>query len=92
MAVIYLASSSAGLSSSNLILSGIIVSAILSAGVSFIKYEQISGIIGFVGLMVPHIMRKLTGPDNLPADTGLDFRGSHSAAGRGHPDPGRAAA
>ena len=145
MAVIYLASSSAGLSSSNLILSGIIVSAILSAGVSFIKYmvdEQVSviifwlmgsfgsktwsyvwltlgtlaaglgvcgycsremnvmalgsrtaaslgvdtqkvrmvllitaslvsavcvsvsGIIGFVGLLVPHIMRTLTGPDN----------------------------
>jgi iron complex transport system permease protein len=145
LAVIYLASSSAGLSSSNLILSGIIVSAILSAGVSFIKYmvdEQVSviifwlmgsfgskswadvwltlgalcigvcvcgyfsrelnvlalgsrtaaslgvdtrkvrlillitasfvsavcvsvsGIIGFVGLLVPHIMRTLTGPDN----------------------------
>ena len=145
MAVIYLASSSTGLSSSNLILSGIIVSAILSAGVSFIKYmvdEQVSviifwlmgsfgsktwsdvwltfgaliaglgvcgyfsrelnvmalgsrtatslgvdtqkvrmillitaslvsavcvsvsGIIGFVGLLVPHIMRTLTGPDN----------------------------
>ena len=140
-----MASSSAGLSSSNLILSGIIVSAILSAGVSFIKYmvdEQVnviifwlmggfgsktwadvwltfgtvaagvcicgyfsrelnvlalgsrtaaslgvdtrkvrmillitaslvsavcvsvSGIIGFVGLLVPHIMRTLTGPDN----------------------------
>jgi iron complex transport system permease protein len=145
LAVIFLASSSAGLSSSNLILSGIIVSAILSAGVSFIKYmvdEQVnviifwlmggfgsktwadvwltfgtvaagvficgyfsrelnvlalgsrtaaslgvdtrkvrmillitaslvsavcvsvSGIIGFVGLLVPHIMRTLTGPDN----------------------------
>lgn len=145
LAVIYLASSSTGLSSSNLILSGIIVSAILSAGVSFIKYmvnEQVSviifwlmgsfgaktwtdvwltfgalagggcvcgyfsrelnvlalgsrtaaslgvdtarvrlillitaslvsavcvsvsGIIGFVGLLVPHIMRSLTGPDN----------------------------
>jgi iron complex transport system permease protein len=145
LAVIYLASSSAGLSSNNLILSGIIVSAILSAGVSFIKYmvdEQVSviifwlmgsfgsktwtdvwltvgalttgvcvcgyfsrelnvmalgsrtaaslgvdtrkvrmillitaslvsavcvsvsGIIGFVGLLVPHIMRTLTGPDN----------------------------
>lgn len=145
VAVVYLASSSSGLSSSNLILSGIIVSAILSAGVSFIKYmadEQVSviifwlmgsfgsktwtdvwlvmitilagfcicmyysrelnlmalgsrsatslgvdtrkirmvllvtaslvsavcvsvsGIIGFVGLLVPHIMRTLTGPDN----------------------------
>jgi iron complex transport system permease protein len=145
LAVIYLASSSSELSSSNLILSGIIVSAILSAGVSFIKYmadEQVniiifwlmgsfgskawadvqvifitllagfgicgyysrdlnvmalgmrtatslgvdirkvrlillitaslvsavcvsvSGIIGFVGLLVPHIMRTLTGPDN----------------------------
>jgi iron complex transport system permease protein len=143
--VIYLSSSSAGFSSSNLILSGIIVAAILSAGISFIKYiadEQVSviifwlmgsfgsktwtdvsltflfvgigliifmyfardlnlmslgnrtasslgvdtkkvtigllvtasliaaicvsvsGIIGFVGLLVPHMMRFLTGPDN----------------------------
>jgi len=31
---------------------------------------SVSGIIGFVGLLVPHIMRTLTGPDNrklLPA-------------------------
>ena len=143
--VIYLSSSSAGFSSSNLILSGIIVAAILSAGISFLKYiadEQVSviifwlmgsfgsktwtdvsliflfvcigliifmyfardlnlmslgnrtasslgvdtkkvaivllvtasliaaicvsvsGIIGFVGLLVPHMMRFLTGPDN----------------------------
>ena len=143
--VIYLSSSSAGFSSSNLILSGIIVAAILSAGISFIKYiadEQVSviifwlmgsfgsktwtdvgltsvfvcigliifmyfardlnlmalgnrtasslgvdtrkvtiillvtasliaavcvsvsGIIGFVGLLIPHMMRFLTGPDN----------------------------
>jgi iron complex transport system permease protein len=143
--VIYLSSSGAGFSSSNLILSGIIVAAILSAGISFIKYiadEQVSviifwlmgsfgsktwtdvsltflfvglgliifmyfardlnlmslgnrtasslgvdtkkvtiallvtasliaaicvsvsGIIGFVGLLVPHMMRFLTGPDN----------------------------
>ncbi len=145
LAVIYLASPGDGLSSGNLILSGIIVSAILSAGVSFIKYmadEQVgviifwlmgsfasqtwadvwlttgtlilgtgvsmyfsrelnvmalgartatslgvdiqrvrlillitaslvaavcvsvSGIIGFVGLLTPHIMRTLCGPDN----------------------------
>jgi iron complex transport system permease protein len=143
--VIYLSSSGAGFSSSNLILSGIIVAAILSAGISFIKYiadEQVSviifwlmgsfgsktwtdvsltflfvglgliifmyfardlnlmslgnrtasslgvdtkkvtiallvtasliaaicvsvsGIIGFVGLLIPHMMRFLTGPDN----------------------------
>jgi iron complex transport system permease protein len=143
--VIYLSSSSGGLSSNNLILSGIIVAAILSAGISFLKYvadEQVaviifwlmgsfgsktwtdvgltflfilagfsgfmyfardmnlmslgnrtarslgvdtrrvtifllvmaslvaaicvsvSGIIGFVGLLVPHMMRFLTGPDN----------------------------
>jgi iron complex transport system permease protein len=144
-AVVYLSSGSGGLSSSNLILSGIIVAAILSAGISFLKYvadEQVaviifwlmgsfasktwvdvaltlaavagglavflyfarelnlmalgsqmasslgvdtrrvtllllstaslvaavcvsvSGIIGFVGLLVPHIMRLATGPDN----------------------------
>ena len=143
--VIYLSSSSGGVSSNNLILSGIIVAAILSAGISFLKYiadEQVaviifwlmgsfgsktwidvsltllfvgtgfcvflffardlnlmslgnrtasslgvdtkrvtiillvtaslvaaicvsvSGIIGFVGLLVPHMMRLLTGPDN----------------------------
>ena len=143
--VIYLSSSAAGLSSNNLILSGIIVAAILSAGISFLKYvadEQVSviifwlmgsfgsktwtdvalvaavvcigffvfiyyardlnlmslgsrsaaslgvdtgrvtlvllatasfvaamcvsvsGIIGFVGLLVPHIVRLITGPDN----------------------------
>ena len=143
--VIYLSSSSGGLSSNNLILSGIIVAAILSAGISFLKYvadEQVaviifwlmgsfgsktwtdvgltflfilsgfsvfmffardmnlmslgnrtasslgvdtkkvtvlllvtaslvaavcvsvSGIIGFVGLLVPHMMRLVTGPDN----------------------------
>jgi iron complex transport system permease protein len=143
--VLYLSSSSGGLSSTNLILSGIIVAAILSAGISFLKYvadEQVaviifwlmgsfgsktwadvgltflfilvgfltfmfyardmnllslgdrtasslgvdtrkvtvfllitasliaaicvsvSGIIGFVGLLVPHMMRLLTGPDN----------------------------
>lgn len=143
--VIYLSSASGGLSSNNLILSGIIVAAILSAGISFLKYvadEQVSiiifwlmgsfasrtwtdvtltlffvcggsvififfardlnlmslgnrtasslgvdtrkvtlillitaslvsavcvsvsGIIGFVGLLVPHMMRSLTGPDN----------------------------
>jgi iron complex transport system permease protein len=143
--VIYLSSTSGGLSSNNLILSGIIVAAILSAGISFLKYvadEQVaviifwlmgsfgsktwtdvgltflfilagfsgfmffardmnlmslgnrtalslgvdtrrvtvlllvtaslvaaicvsvSGIIGFVGLLVPHMMRLLTGPDN----------------------------
>ncbi len=144
-AVIYLSAGSGGLSSNNLILSGIIVAAILSAGISFLKYvadEQVAviifwlmgsfasktwgdvgltgacvaagasvfwyfarelnlmslgnqmasslgvdtrrvtlillaaasvvaavcvsvaGIIGFVGLLVPHIMRLLSGPDN----------------------------
>jgi iron complex transport system permease protein len=144
-AVIYLSTGSGALSSNNLILSGIIVAAILSAGISFFKYvadEQVaviifwlmgsfasktwgdvgltaacisagvsvflffarelnlmslgnqmasslgvdtrrvtlillatasvvaavcvsvSGIIGFVGLLVPHIMRLLSGPDN----------------------------
>jgi len=143
--VIYLSSSSGGVSSNNLILSGIIVAAILSAGISFLKYiadEQVaviifwlmgsfgsktwmdvsltlplvgigfcvfifyardlnlmslgnrtasslgvdtrrvtitllitaslvaaicvsvSGIIGFVGLLVPHLMRLIAGPDN----------------------------
>jgi iron complex transport system permease protein len=143
--VIYLSSTSGGLSSNNLILSGIIVAAILSAGISFLKYvadEQVaviifwlmgsfasktwgdvvltlvfvgagfatfmffardlnlmslgertasslgvdtrrttliflvtaslvsavcvsvSGIIGFVGLLVPHMMRAVSGPDN----------------------------
>jgi iron complex transport system permease protein len=143
--VVYLSSARGGFSSSNLILSGIIVAAILSAGISFLKYvadEQVSiiifwlmgsfasrtwadvlmtssflclgflviifyardlnlmslgnrtasslgvdtgrltlillvtaslvtaicvsvsGIIGFVGLLVPHMMRFLTGPDN----------------------------
>jgi len=143
--VIYLSTSSGGISSNNLILSGIIVAAILSAGISFLKYiadEQVaviifwlmgsfgsktwtdvwltvalvgfgfgvfvfyardlnlmslgnraasslgvdtrrvtiillitaslvaavcvsvSGIIGFVGLLVPHMMRLITGPDN----------------------------
>jgi len=143
--VIYLSSASGGVSSNNLILSGIIVAAILSAGISFLKYiadEQVaviifwlmgsfgsktwmdvsltlalvgigctvfifyardlnlmslgnrtasslgvdtrkvtitllitaslvaaicvsvSGIIGFVGLLVPHMMRLITGPDN----------------------------
>jgi cobalamin transport system permease protein len=143
--VIYLSSAAEGLSSNNLILSGIIVAAILSAGISFFKYladEQVSviifwlmgsfasktwtdvtltlifvslgfliflffardlnlialgdraasslgvdtkkvplillvtaslvtavcvsvsGIIGFVGLLVPHMMRFSTGPDN----------------------------
>lgn len=143
--VIYLSSDGSGLSSTNLILAGIIVAAILSAGLSFIKYvadEQVSviifwlmgsfaartwtdvglvtmavslgvavctffardlnllalgerpaaalgvdfqrvtlallvtaslvaavcvavsGIIGFVGLLVPHLMRMLVGPDN----------------------------
>lgn len=144
--VIYLSSSAGGLSSNNLILSGIIVAAILAAGISLLKYiadEQVaviifwlmgsfasqtwanvvltlvciglgflvfiffardlnlmsmgeraaaslgvdtrrtmlilliaaslvsavcvsvSGIIGFVGLLIPHMMRALTGPDNL---------------------------
>lgn len=143
--VIYLSSTGDRLSSNNLILSGIIVAAILSAGISFLKYvadEQVSviifwlmgsfgsknwtdvlltlvsvgtglmvfiyysrdlnlialgertastmgvdtkkiplilliaasliagicvsvsGIIGFVGLLVPHMMRHMTGPDN----------------------------
>jgi iron complex transport system permease protein len=143
--VIYLSSDGGGLSSNNLILSGIIVAAILSAGISFLKYvadEQVSviifwlmgsfgsktwmdviltfvcvglgfgvfvffsrdlnllslgnrtasslgvdtkkaplallvtaslvsavcvsvsGIIGFVGLLIPHIVRSVTGPDN----------------------------
>jgi iron complex transport system permease protein len=150
-AVIYLSADGSGLSSTNLILSGIIVAAILSAGLSLVKYvadEQVSviifwlmgsfaartwadvglvacavgmgalactyfardlnllalgerpaaalgvdfqrvtlillitaslvaavcvavsGIIGFVGLLVPHLMRMLVGPDNrrlLPA-------------------------
>ena len=46
--VVYLSSSSGGLSSNNLILSGIIVAAILSAGISFLKYvadEQVAVII-----------------------------------------------
>jgi len=46
--VIYLSSSGEGLSSNNLVLSGIIVAAILSAGISFLKYvadEQVSVII-----------------------------------------------
>ncbi len=143
--VIYLSSSGGGLSSNNLILSGIIVSAILSAGISLLKYladekvsviifwlmgsfaskswldvimtlsvvsvgfliaiyyardlnlislgersasslgvntgrvtlillvtasliaavcVSVSGIIGFVGLLVPHMIRFITGPDN----------------------------
>ncbi len=143
--VIYLSSSSGGVSSNNLILSGIIIAAILSAGISFLKYiadEQVaviifwlmgsfasktwldvlltallvgigfciviyyardlnlmslgnrsasslgvdtrrvtlallitaslmaaicvsvSGIIGFIGLLIPHMMRLITGPDN----------------------------
>jgi cobalamin transport system permease protein len=143
--VTYLAASGGGISSTNLILSGIIVAAILSAGISFLKYiadervsviifwlmgsfgsrtwadvgltflfvtggflifmffardlnlmslgnrtasslgvdtqrvtlallitasliaavcVSVSGIIGFVGLLVPHMMRLLTGPDN----------------------------
>ena len=143
--VMYLSASGGGLSSNNLILSGIIVAAILSAGISLLKYiadEQVavivfwlmgsfasktwadvaatavfvaggmlvclyyardlnllslgdrtaatlgvetrrvtlillvtasliaaacvsvSGIIGFVGLLVPHMMRSITGPDN----------------------------
>lgn len=144
--VIYLSADVGGLSSNNLILSGIIIAAILSAGISFLKYladEQVgviifwlmgsfasrtwtdvafvsvavitglvifliyardlnllslggrtasslgvntgkvtlillvsasllsaacvsvSGIIGFVGLLVPHLMRSITGPDNF---------------------------
>ncbi|WP_276571888.1 FecCD family ABC transporter permease [Desulfonema magnum] len=143
--VLYLSSSSGGVSSNNLILSGIIVASILTAGLSFLKYladehvsvivfwlmgsfgsrtwgdvgitllfvmigfsislffsrdlnllamgdrtasslgvearrvmlmmlitaslvaavcVSVSGIIGFVGLLVPHMMRSLTGPDN----------------------------
>ena len=143
--VIYLSATGGGLSSNNLILSGIIVAAILSAGISFLKYVadeevsviifwlmgsfaaktwldvgvvllfvtigfavflfyardlnlmslgsrmagslgvdtrrvtlillvaasmvaaacvSVSGIIGFVGLLVPHMMRFFTGPDN----------------------------
>lgn len=153
--VIYLSSGSKTLSSHNLILSGIIVTAILSAGISFLKYladEQVSviifwlmgsfasktwadvgltagvvavgtlvclfysrnlnmmslgrrsaaalgvdtrqttlillvtasmmaaacvsvsGIIGFVGLLVPHMMRAVTGPDNrvlIPVSMGV---------------------
>ena len=145
MVVIYLAAGSGDLSSGSLILSGIIVAAVLSAGVSFIKYladdavsiiifwlmgsfaskswaevglaavtvvfglsvffyfsrdlnlltlghraagslgvsprkismlllimaslvsavcVAVSGIIGFVGLLVPHMVRFVTGPDN----------------------------
>ncbi len=151
--VVSLSASAGGFSSNNLILSGVIVAAILSAGLSFLKYladEQVSvivfwlmgsfaaktwsevgltaaagavglltalffardlnlmatgertaaslgvetrrttllllasaslvaavcvsvsGIIGFVGLLVPHMMRAVTGPDNrrlLPAAT-----------------------
>ncbi len=143
--VIYLSASGGGLSSNNLILSGIIVSAILSAGISLLKFladekvsviifwlmgsfasrtwidvgitllvvstgliiavfyardlnlislgertastlgintgkvrlvllitasmiaavcVSVSGIIGFIGLLVPHMVRFLTGPDN----------------------------
>ncbi|MDM8537418.1 iron ABC transporter permease [Desulfobacterales bacterium HSG17] len=143
--VLFLSSTSGGMSSNNLILSGIIVASILSAGISFLKYiadEQVaviifwlmgsfgsrtwadagmalifviaglmiflffardlnllamgdrtasslgvntrqitliilitaslvtavcvsvSGIIGFVGLLVPHMMRTMSGPDN----------------------------
>lgn len=46
--VMYLSASGGGISSNNLILSGIIVAAILSAGISFLKYladEQVSVII-----------------------------------------------
>jgi iron complex transport system permease protein len=145
VAVIFLTAGTGRLSSNNLVLSGIIVAAILSAGISFLKYiadEQVgviifwlmgsfasrtwgdvalvavvvstamavivpmsrdlnllalgdrtarslgvevrrttlvllvaatlisavcvsvSGIIGFVGLLVPHMMRAITGPDN----------------------------
>ena len=143
--VMYLASSAGGFSSNNLILSGIIVAAILSAGISFFKYMadervsvlifwlmgslaartwtdaaftgavmiigtavsfffardlnlmslgtrpaaslgvdvrklsplllvcaslmaaicvSITGIIGFVGLLIPHLVRSVSGPDN----------------------------
>jgi iron complex transport system permease protein len=145
-AVIYLSASAGGVSSNNLILSGVIVTAILSAGISFLKYMaqervsviifwllgsfasctwtdagltwgltaagfcvflyfardlnllclggrtasslgaepaklrlillitgsllaavcvSVSGIIGFVGLLVPHMMRGMAGPDHL---------------------------
>ena len=145
MIVMYLASSAGGFSSNNLILSGIIVAAILSAGISFFKYAadervsvlifwlmgslsartwadagftatvmvlgtavcvffsrdlnlmslgtrtatslgvdvrklspvllvcaslmaaicvSITGIIGFVGLLIPHLVRSVSGPDN----------------------------
>lgn len=145
LVVMYLASSSGGFSSNNLILSGIIIAAILSAGISFFKYAadervsvlifwlmgslssrtwadaaftmgvmvagtavciffardlnlmslgtrtaaslgvdvsklspvllvcaslmaaicvSITGIIGFVGLLVPHLVRSVSGPDN----------------------------
>ncbi|MGM0453569.1 MAG: FecCD family ABC transporter permease [Thermodesulfobacteriota bacterium] len=145
MVVMYLAGSAGGFSSNNLILSGIIVAAILSAGISFLKYladervavlvfwlmgslasktwadvgiiaavtglgttvclffardlnaislgtktaeslgvdarrlspallvcvslmaavcVSVTGIIGFVGLLVPHLVRGVTGPDN----------------------------
>ncbi len=143
--VMYLAASAGGFSSNNLILSGIIMAAILSAGISFLKYMadervavlvfwlmgslasktwadvgltlsvavvgtaiclvfardlnlislgfrsaeslgvdarrlspfllvcasfmaavcvSVTGIIGFVGLLVPHLVRSITGPDN----------------------------
>ncbi len=48
LVVMYLASSAGNFSSNNLILSGVIVAAILSAGISFVKYmadEQVSVII-----------------------------------------------
>lgn len=145
LAVLYLSTAKGGFSSNNLILSGIIIGAILSAGISFIKYladdqvsviifwlmgsfasktwadlgtaavsvalglgifiyfardlnvlclgnrvaaslgvntrkttlvllitasmiaavcVSVSGIIGFVGLLVPHMVRSITGPDN----------------------------
>lgn len=145
MIVMYLASSAGGFSSNNLILSGIIIAAILSAGISFFKYAadervsvlifwlmgslsartwadagftmavmvlgtamcvffsrdlnlmslgtrtatslgvdvrklspvllvcaslmaaicvSITGIIGFVGLLIPHLVRSVSGPDN----------------------------
>lgn len=47
-AVIYLSSSNGQISASNLILSGVIIGAILSAGISFIKYladEEVSAIV-----------------------------------------------
>ncbi len=145
LVVMYLAASAGGFSSNNLILSGIIVAAILSAGISFLKYVadervavlvfwlmgslasktwadvgltatvagagtfvclfyardlnlislgtrtadslgvevrrlspallvcvslmaavcvSVTGIIGFVGLLVPHLVRSISGPDN----------------------------